>query len=71
MIYYLILAIIIFLKIKLKKDGVFLLWSGFDLFIASIILDLLKLTDWSEFIIRVGFILFLLGFLFSIKENKV
>lgn len=70
MIYYLILISILILKIRFKKDGVFLFWVGFYLFLVSIILDLLKINNWSEFIIRVGFIFLLLGFIFVVRDRS-
>lgn len=69
MIYYLILLSIVFLNIKLKKDGGFYLWIGFYLFLLSVIMNLLKIGNLSEFVIRVGLVFLLVGFYLSIRED--
>lgn len=68
--YYLLLLGIVFLNIKLKKEGGFYLWIGFYLFLISAVVNIAKSVDLSEVIIRIGFVFLLIGFASAVREYK-
>lgn len=65
MIFWLILLVIIaYQKVK-KRENTFYLNNAFYIFISGALLKILTLDNFSEFLMRISFIFFLLGLILS------
>lgn len=65
MIYWLILVAIIVFQFNKRKENIFYLNIAFYIFIFGALLNIVTLKDFSEFFMRISFILFLIGLALS------
>lgn len=68
MTYWIIIVGILLLNMRLKKSSAAYLWIGFYLFCTAASINILSFISISEFIMRVSFTVFLIGFILMVKE---
>lgn len=67
MIYYFLLFLIIVYQFIKKRENIFYLNLAFYLFLLGALLRIVTLNDFSEFLMRTSFILFLVGLILSYR----